>query len=191
MVLTDRWRRRSAGVQLHDDEYSRPQGISDLVHRVSARSDKDGRWSAAPGKNCGVPHAHHRAYAARPAKFNGTVFVEWLNVSAGSDAAADFSYAGAARSSAAGTRGSASRRSRPASRAATRSSRPSAAPGRRSPRPPTRRATARCTTRATSTRSTSSRRSPGRCARRTGSTLCAGCSRSASSPSANRSRRSS
>lgn len=53
----------------------------------------DGRWSARPTTSA---HYKTRLLVRRPAesaKFNGTVFVEWLNVSGGLDTDADFMFA--------------------------------------------------------------------------------------------------
>ncbi len=52
----------------------------------------DGRWSATPGET--APYVT-RILVRRPAvprKFNGTVIVEWLNVSGGLDAAPDWTF---------------------------------------------------------------------------------------------------
>ncbi|MFN9926657.1 MAG: alpha/beta hydrolase domain-containing protein, partial [Phenylobacterium sp.] len=52
----------------------------------------DGRWQALPAET--APYAT-RIVVVRPAdpkRFNGTVAVEWLNVTAGLDAAPDWSY---------------------------------------------------------------------------------------------------
>ncbi len=54
----------------------------------------DGRWKVAPND-----HATYRTRIivrrpSNPKLFNGTVLVEWLNVSAGADTAPDFTYAG-------------------------------------------------------------------------------------------------
>jgi hypothetical protein len=54
--------------------------------------DDDGRWQAAPGDEAPFKT---RLVVRRPAKakrFNGTVIVEWLNVSGGLDAAPDFLF---------------------------------------------------------------------------------------------------
>ena len=52
----------------------------------------DGEWTAAPGDTA---HYVTRILVRRPTdarKFNGTVIVEWLNVSGGLDAAPDWTF---------------------------------------------------------------------------------------------------
>jgi hypothetical protein len=64
-------------------------------YRAVGAQGKDGKWSVAPK---GQAKYRTRIIVVRPRdprKFNGTVFDEWLNVSAGSDVAADYSSAGA------------------------------------------------------------------------------------------------
>lgn len=59
-------------------------------YRLTGEASPDGKWAAVPDRGA--------AYATRvvtvrphaPAKFNGTVVVEWLNVSGGADGAADW-----------------------------------------------------------------------------------------------------
>lgn len=61
-------------------------------HRLVGEATQDGRWRAEPDASA--------AYATRivvvrpldPKRFNGTVAVEWLNVTGGLDAAPDWSY---------------------------------------------------------------------------------------------------
>lgn len=75
-----------------DTEYF-ASGTAQSYRSVGAQG-KDGRWSVAP--KASAPY-RTRIIVRRPrdAKhFNGTLLVEWLNVSSGSDAAPDFSYAG-------------------------------------------------------------------------------------------------
>lgn len=59
-------------------------------YRLAGPADPDGRWTAAPHA---VASYATRIVAVRPSnpdKFNGTVVVEWLNVSGGADGAADW-----------------------------------------------------------------------------------------------------
>src|SRR6266853_1207629 len=59
-------------------------------YKLSSAPTSDGRWNAVPAEN--VPYAT-RIVTVRPSdpkKFNGTVVVEWLNVSGGGDGAADW-----------------------------------------------------------------------------------------------------
>jgi hypothetical protein len=58
--------------------------------KLATAQTPDGRWAASP--DASAPYAT-RLVAVRPAdaaKFNGTVVVEWLNVSGGADGAADW-----------------------------------------------------------------------------------------------------
>ena len=57
-------------------------------YRSTGPLPTNGRFRLTPGTDRRVPHAHPRA-SARPAAFNGTVIVEWLNVSGGLDADPD------------------------------------------------------------------------------------------------------
>jgi hypothetical protein len=75
-----------------DTEYF-ASGTAQSYRSVGAEG-KNGRWSVAPKSSASY---RTRIIIRRPrdAKhFNGTLLVEWLNVSSGSDAAPDFSYAG-------------------------------------------------------------------------------------------------
>ena len=59
-------------------------------YKLSGLPTPDGRWNAMPARS--APYAT-RIVVVRPTdprKFNGTVVVEWLNVSAGGDGAADW-----------------------------------------------------------------------------------------------------
>jgi hypothetical protein len=61
-------------------------------YRLAGEPTVDGRWRALPAET--APYAT-RIVVVRPAdpkRFNGTVAVEWLNVTAGLDAAPDWSY---------------------------------------------------------------------------------------------------
>jgi hypothetical protein len=53
----------------------------------------DGRWTAAPGDTAAYTTRVLVHRPASPRKFNGTVIVEWLNVSGGLDAAPDWIFA--------------------------------------------------------------------------------------------------
>jgi hypothetical protein len=59
----------------------------------TAPMGSDGEWSIAPSST--APYESRMVVVAPndPAKFSGTVIVEWLNVSAGTDAAPDWEYA--------------------------------------------------------------------------------------------------
>jgi hypothetical protein len=52
----------------------------------------DGRWTVKPNARATYRTRIIVREPADPAKFNGTVLVEWLNVSAGADTAPDFTY---------------------------------------------------------------------------------------------------
>lgn len=54
----------------------------------------DGRWKVAPKDQASYRTRIIVRRPSNPRLFNGTVLVEWLNVSAGSDTAPDFTYAG-------------------------------------------------------------------------------------------------
>jgi hypothetical protein len=59
-------------------------------YKLSSAATTDGRWNAVPAET--VPYTT-RIVTVRPSdtkKFNGTVVVEWLNVSGGADGAADW-----------------------------------------------------------------------------------------------------
>src|SRR5215469_6585574 len=59
-------------------------------YKLSSAPTADGRWNAVPAET--VPYTT-RIVTVRPSdpeKFNGTVVVEWLNVSGGADGAADW-----------------------------------------------------------------------------------------------------
>ncbi|MEE8386800.1 MAG: alpha/beta hydrolase domain-containing protein, partial [Dehalococcoidia bacterium] len=55
--------------------------------------DSDGQWTAAPGDTAAYVTRILVRRPARRRKFNGTVVVEWHNVSGGLDAAPDWTYA--------------------------------------------------------------------------------------------------
>jgi Alpha/beta hydrolase domain len=62
------------------------------AYAFQGTAGSDGLWSVAPTKT-----AHYKTrmlvrHPSDPAKFNGTVLVEWLNVSGGVDADAEFSF---------------------------------------------------------------------------------------------------
>jgi hypothetical protein len=62
------------------------------AYAFQGNAGSDGVWSVAPSKT-----AHYKTrmlvrHPSDPAKFNGTVLVEWLNVSGGVDADAEFSF---------------------------------------------------------------------------------------------------
>ncbi len=54
----------------------------------------DGRWSVTPSTTAAYKTRLLVRYPSNPARFNGTVIVEWLNVTAGRDSDADFGFAG-------------------------------------------------------------------------------------------------
>ncbi len=59
-------------------------------YKLASPASEDGRWDAVPG---GTAQYTTRIVVVRPTdpkKFNGTVVVEWLNVSAGADGAPDW-----------------------------------------------------------------------------------------------------
>jgi hypothetical protein len=63
-------------------------------YRAVGAQGKDGRWTVAP-KGSATYRTRIVVHRPRdPRKFNGTLLVEWLNVTAGADVAADFSTAG-------------------------------------------------------------------------------------------------
>jgi hypothetical protein len=79
-----------AGAGYAQSEYF-VSGTATSYRAVGALGD-DGKWKVAPA---GKAAYTTRILVRRPkdaAKFNGTVLVEWLNVSAGSDTDAEFSY---------------------------------------------------------------------------------------------------
>ncbi len=56
-------------------------------YKASGELTRDGRWTFAPATSAAVPHPRASCAApSDPAKFSGTVVVEWLNVSGGVDA---------------------------------------------------------------------------------------------------------
>jgi hypothetical protein len=54
----------------------------------------DGKWTVAPASTAAYKTRLLVRTPTDPAKFNGTVIVEWLNVTAGRDSDADFGFAG-------------------------------------------------------------------------------------------------
>jgi hypothetical protein len=54
---------------------------------------RDGRWAASPAATAPFTTRAIVRRPAAPARFNGTVVVEWFNVSGGLDASPDFGYA--------------------------------------------------------------------------------------------------
>ena len=63
------------------------------TYTASAPLGSDGRWSVEPGSLADYTTRIVVRKPTDPAAFDGTVFVEWLNVSGGLDAAPDWSYA--------------------------------------------------------------------------------------------------
>ena len=61
------------------------------AYTSSTPLESDGVWSAAPSSKADYQSRMVVAAPTDPAKFSGTVLVEWLNVSAGIDSAADWS----------------------------------------------------------------------------------------------------
>lgn len=59
-------------------------------YRLLGPATADGRWKAAPDGSAAYVTRVVALRPSDPAKFNGTVVVEWLNVSGGSDGAADW-----------------------------------------------------------------------------------------------------
>lgn len=59
-------------------------------YKLLAAATDDGRWQAAPDKSAAYATRVVALRPSDPAKFNGTVVVEWLNVSGGADGAADW-----------------------------------------------------------------------------------------------------
>jgi hypothetical protein len=59
---------------------------------VSKGEPNSGRWNLAPGPTAAYKTRIIVRVPKDPKRFNGTVVVEWLNVSAGSDSDPDFSY---------------------------------------------------------------------------------------------------
>src|SRR5262249_4614088 len=50
----------------------------------------DGLWAAGPGATAPYKIRVFARYPSQPSRFNGVVFVEWLNVSGGSEAAVNW-----------------------------------------------------------------------------------------------------
>ncbi|HEY5170459.1 MAG TPA: alpha/beta hydrolase domain-containing protein, partial [Acidimicrobiia bacterium] len=63
-------------------------------YRYAGAHGKDGRWAVAPKDSATYRTRIVVRRPRDPQKFNGTLLVEWLNVTAGSDTSADFSTAG-------------------------------------------------------------------------------------------------
>src|ERR1700736_1955221 len=61
-------------------------------YRAVGALGEDGRWTVEPGGKAPFMTRLVVVRPRNPARFNGTVIVEWLNVSAGTDAAPDWSY---------------------------------------------------------------------------------------------------
>jgi hypothetical protein len=59
-------------------------------YRLSGPASPDGRWTATPDATAAYATRVVAVRPADPARFNGTVVVEWLNVSGGTDGAADW-----------------------------------------------------------------------------------------------------
>ncbi|CAN5259426.1 alpha/beta hydrolase domain-containing protein [soil metagenome] len=66
-------------------------GLATSYRAVGAQG-RDGRWAAKPHKTAGYATRMVVVRPERPAAFNGTVVVEWLNVSAGADTAPEWGY---------------------------------------------------------------------------------------------------
>ncbi|MDB5454921.1 MAG: hypothetical protein JWP92_506 [Caulobacter sp.] len=66
-------------------------GLATSYRAVGARG-RDGRWSARAHKAAAYMTRMVVVRPERPAAFNGTVMVEWLNVSAGADTAPEWGY---------------------------------------------------------------------------------------------------
>jgi hypothetical protein len=77
-----------ASVRYSENEYF----ISGTAHRYVRQgpAPADGRWRATPGGTAAYKTRLLVYRPADPAKFNGTVIVEWLNESVGSDTAPDW-----------------------------------------------------------------------------------------------------
>ncbi|CAN5238270.1 alpha/beta hydrolase domain-containing protein [soil metagenome] len=61
-------------------------------YRALGAQGRDGRWSARPHKTAEYTTRIVVVRPTQPAAFNGTVVVEWLNVSAGADTAPEWGY---------------------------------------------------------------------------------------------------
>ena len=140
---------------------------------------EDGKWKVTPGTKAPYKTRIIVRVPEDPKKFNGTVFVEWLNVTVGPRRRSRLRVRRA---------GDAARRLRVRGRdrAEGRHRRRLRDPDPRLPpegaRSRTRRATSRCTIPATSTPTTSSRRPRRRSSTRTARARSARCARSTSSP---------
>ncbi|OYX74280.1 MAG: hypothetical protein B7Y81_00575 [Caulobacter sp. 32-67-35] len=66
-------------------------GIATSYRAIGAQG-RDGRWLARPHKTAEYTTRMVVVRPERPAAFNGTVVVEWLNVSAGADTAPEWGY---------------------------------------------------------------------------------------------------
>lgn len=62
-------------------------------YRLTGAPSKDGRWDATPDQNADYVTRIVVVRPIAPHKFNGTVVVEWLNVTAGTDASPDWNAA--------------------------------------------------------------------------------------------------
>jgi hypothetical protein len=63
------------------------------AYRATAPLTEDGRWSVTTTSTAAYKTRLLVRYPSDPRKFNGTVIVEWLNVTSGRDADADFGFA--------------------------------------------------------------------------------------------------
>jgi hypothetical protein len=63
------------------------------AYTSAAPLESDGRWTATPGNSAAYETRILVRRPVDPARFNGTVVVEWLNVSGGLDAAPDWIFA--------------------------------------------------------------------------------------------------
>lgn len=59
-------------------------------YKLSGLPTEDGRWNAAPAESAPYATRIVVVWPTDPRKFNGTVVVEWLNVTGGGDGAADW-----------------------------------------------------------------------------------------------------
>ncbi|HEY2659691.1 MAG TPA: alpha/beta hydrolase domain-containing protein [Caulobacteraceae bacterium] len=63
-----------------------------VSYQADGPQTNDGLWAVKPGPKAAYTTRLVVVRPSDPAKFNGTVVVEWLNVSAGTDGAPDWSY---------------------------------------------------------------------------------------------------
>ena len=70
-------------------------GNRDRATTRSGALGEDGKWSVTPGTKAAYKTRLIVRTPVDPKKFNGTVIVEWLNVTSGRDSDPDFGFAGA------------------------------------------------------------------------------------------------